>query len=84
MSVQDMAKRLNKIIACVPSANHWKLDKEIDFENKNVRGQVIPKHLGRIAESMTDWEDVADDLELSIADRSDIKQSNSPKQQRYS
>ena len=79
-------RNLNEVIASVPEANSWKLDKEIDFENKNDIGQIIPKHLNRIAESMTDWEIiVADYLGLSDVERRDITDSNQndPKKQRY-
>ena len=67
---------LAKILASVPQANRWKLDKEIDFEHK-FKGQTIPKDLGKIAHSMTEWDGaVADCLGLSDADRSDIKERN--------
>lgn len=75
--MRDMARSLDEVIASVPPVNRWKLDQEIDFENKDVRGQVIPKHLGKIAQPMTDWEGaVADNLCLTDADRSDIKERN--------
>ena len=42
---------------------HLQLDKEID-----------PKHLGKIADSMAEWEGrIADDLELTDVDVSSIK-----------
>ena len=45
------------------------LDKEIDFCYKGV-----PKHLGRIADSMAEWEGpIADELELTEADVASIK-----------
>lgn len=56
----------------IPDSERWKLDREIDFENLDV-----PKDLGRIADSMTEWEgSVADELGLSIPDRNDIKDKN--------
>jgi hypothetical protein len=61
------------------------LDREIDFEHRDDRGQLIPQHLGKIAESMTDWEGaIADHLGLSEPDRSDIRDKNptQPKLQR--
>ena len=82
-----MAKRsLDAVLSSVPYANRWKLDREVDFEHMNDRGQVIPLHLGRIAESMIDWEGViADHLGLSEADRRDIREKNlnNPSLQRY-
>lgn len=76
---------LEEVLSSVPSASRWKLDREIDFEYRDDRGQVIPLHLGRIAESMVDWEGViADHLGLSEPDRSDIRDKNprEPKLQR--
>ena len=84
-SLAVMVKTFETVVASVPTVDSWKLDKEIDFENRDDRGQVIPKHLGRIAESMTGWEgDMADHLDLSEADRSDVRQSHigEPKLQR--
>ena len=66
-----------EIIASVPQENQWKLHQEIDFENVSSTGQIIPKHLGKISESMTNWEGaVADHLGLTMAERSDIKERN--------
>ena len=81
-----MSRSLSDIISSVPITNRWKLDQEIDFEHRDIRGRVVPQHLGIIAESMIDWEGViADLLGLTEADRSDIKESNlnKPKLQRY-
>ena len=67
-------RSLSDILAGVPQANSWKLEEEIDFENKTGTGQTIPKHLGMIAETMTSWEGtVADNLGLTQPDRSDIR-----------
>ena len=80
-----MARSLDDVVGSFSVVDHWKLDKEIDFEHRDARGHVIPKHLGRIAESMTDWEgDIADHLGLSEPDRSDIRErySGEPKLQR--
>ena len=80
-----MARSLDEIVASVPTADRWKLEKELDFEHRDDRSHVIPKHLGRIAESMTDWEgDIADHLDLSEVDRSDIRERyiREPKLQR--
>ena len=79
-----MAKTFDEVVASVPQVNRWKLDKEIDFEHRNAEGDVTPKHLGRIADSMTDWEgDIADHLDLSDIDRNDIRERNrEPKLQR--
>ena len=79
------SRGLREIIASVPLTLQWKLDQEIDFENRSISGQTIPKHLGRIADSMTEWEGtVADCLGLSLPDRHDIKENypNKPKLQR--
>ena len=76
---------LADIIASVPLENQWKLDREIDFEHPSATGQIIPKHLGKISESMTNWEGaVADHLGLTVAERSDIHSRNiyKPAQQR--
>lgn len=75
-------ERLTEILASVPQ---WKLEREIDFEHKSVRGQTISVHLGKIADSMKNWEGaVADCLGLSDVDRSDIRERNisKPAQQR--
>ena len=70
----DRQNRLDDLLSSVPLANHWKLDKEIDFEHRDAEGQPIPKHLGKIADSMTDWEGaVADCLGLSESVRNDIR-----------
>ena len=82
-----MARSLDDVVSSVPDANRWKLDQEIDFEHRDTLNQVIPEHLGRIANSiMVDWETtVADYLGLTEADRSDIRKKNprEPKLQRY-
>ena len=80
--VQGMAA----LIASIPESNRGKVDKEIDFENKNVQGRTIPLHLGRIAAEMTDWEGtIADLLGLTVTDRNDIlgRNSQKPELQRY-
>lgn len=81
-----MSHRFKEFIASVPEANRWKLDKEIDFENKDTRGRVIPQHLGRIASVMANWEIMAPFLGLTEADVSDIteKYIRKPALQRYS
>ena len=79
-------RTLSEIVASLPAAARWKLDQEIDFEHRDIRGLVIPKHLGKIADVM-DWQgDVADQLGLSAADRNDIveRYKSSQKLQRYS
>ena len=69
-----MSRSLDAVLSSVPDANRWKLDREIDFEQRDERGQLIPRHLGKMAESMTDWEGaIADHLGLSEPDRSDIR-----------
>ena len=66
---------MEEIIAVIPTANWWKLDKEIDFENVSEKGEMIPRHLGTIATSMIHWEGcIADELGLTEPDRIDIYQ----------
>jgi hypothetical protein len=80
-----MARNLDAILSSVADIIRWKLDREIDFEHRDDRGQLIPQHLGKIAESMIDWEGaIADHLGLSEPDRSDIRGRNptQPKLQR--
>ena len=65
--------RLAEIIASVPPNNRWKLEQEIDFEHKINTG-TIPRHLGKIADSMESWEGaVADCLNLTAGDKSAIR-----------
>ena len=72
-----MSRSLDALLSSVPDANRWKLDREIDFEHRDERGQLMPRHLGKMAESMTDWEGpIADHLGLSEPDRSDISDKN--------
>lgn len=57
----------------IPKAIRWKLDKELDFENTNHDGQIVPRHLGAIAESMHNWEaSIGDHLGLTEPERRDI------------
>lgn len=80
-----MARTLQDIVASVPPETQWKLDQEIDFEHKNSCGDLIPMDLGKIAESMVDWEDsIADCLFLTDAERYDINctHPNNPKLRR--
>ena len=79
-------KALEGLVASVPTTNRWKLDQEIDFENRDVRRQTIPQHLGKIADDMINWQStVADELKLTNADRADIAARNqtTPALQRY-
>ena len=83
MAVQN---RLAGLIARIPAANRWKVDREIDFENRDIRGRTVPLHLGRIASDMTDWEgSIADNLGLTATDKADImdKFNRKPSLQRY-
>ena len=67
-------RSLDAVLSSVPDANRWKLDREIDFEHRDERGQLIPRHLGKIARSMTDWEGaIADHLGLSEPVRREIR-----------
>lgn len=80
------ARTLSEIIGSVPAAVRGKLDQEIDFEHRDNRGIVISKHLGRIADLMSDWQGVvADHLGLSTPDRNDItkRYRDEPNLQRY-
>ena len=77
MIAPAMSRSLEDVLSSIPDATRWKLDQEIDFEHRDERGQVIPQYLGRIAESMVDWEGViADHLGLTEADRSVIREKN--------
>ena len=72
-----ISRSLSEIIASVPPALQWKLDKEFDFEHKNASGLAVPKHLGRIADLMTEWEgSVADCLGLTEPEKYDIREKN--------
>ena len=80
------SRRLSEIIASVPLGLQWKLDQEVDFEHKNASGLAVPKHLGRIADLMTEWEGaVADCLGLTDPEKYDIKEKSptKPSLQRY-
>ena len=86
MAQQAVQNKMGELIASIPESNRWKVDKEIDFENMDARGRIIPKHLGRIASDMTDWEDeIADNVGLTRADRADIieRYPRKPSLQRY-
>ena len=79
-------RTLSEITGSVPAAVRWKLDQEIDFEHRDARGLIIPKHLGRIADVILEWQDVvADHLGLNDTGRNDIveKYRDKPKLQRY-
>ena len=84
MAVQG---KVADLIASIPARNRWKADREIDFENMDIRGRTpVPQHLGRIAAEMADWEDtIADYLGLTATDRDDImeKFSRNPRLKRY-
>ena len=76
-AVSVVDPQLAEIIASVPQINQWKLDQEIDFEHKTNRGQTVQRHLGKIADSMADWEGaVAECLNLTTADKNAIKGKN--------
>jgi hypothetical protein len=80
MAVQ---RKVADLIASIPASNRGKVDREIDFENTDIRGRTIPQHLGKIASVMTDWEgEIADNLGLTTADRADISEKK-PSLQRY-
>ena len=83
MAVQ---RKVEELIASIPASNRWKVDKEIDFENTDIRGRTIPQHVGYIAAVMTNWEDtIADLLGLTATDRADIMERylRKPSLQRY-
>lgn len=78
LGLGKMARTLQDVIASVPAAVRCKLDQEIDSDHRDNRGQVIPQDLGRIAESMVDWDGVvADCLGLTEPERRDIRESKS-------
>ena len=72
----------------IPDSKRWILNKRIDFLNNNVRGQTVPRDLGKIAESVVEWDGaVGDELDLSREDRVYIKEKftdNCRKQRYYS
>ena len=83
MAVQ---RKVEELIASIPASNRWKVDKDIDFENTDIRGRTIPQHVGRISAEMTNWEDtIADLLGLTATDREDIMERypRKPSLQRY-
>lgn len=83
MAVQ---RKMEELVASIPANNRWKVDKEIDFENTDIRGRTVPQHVGRIAAEMTNWEDtIADLLGLTATDRADIMERypRKPSLQRY-
>lgn len=84
---RQQPRTVEDFVASIPAANRWKLDKQIDSENRNAKGEIIPRHLGRIADSMVEWEDrIADELGLSEQDRIDIaegRNKDKPVGQRY-
>ena len=76
MAVQSEAvqRKIADLIASIPASSQWKVDKEIDFKNKqDIQGGTIPLHIGKIAAHMTDWEGtIADHLGLTDGERKDI------------
>ena len=69
----NQTETVEEIIGSIPSANWWKLDKEIDRLNE--QEERIPRHLGTIASSMINWEGcIADELGLTEPEREDIVQ----------
>ena len=85
MAVQSLIK-VAELIVSIPESSRWKVDKEIDFENKDVQGGTIPQHLGRIAAQMINWEGtIGDSLGLTEVEREDIlgRNSRNPELQRF-
>ena len=72
----------------IPDSKRWILNKRIDFLNNNERGQTVPRDLGKIAESVVEWDGaVGDELDLSTEDRIYIRgkaEDNCRKQRYYS
>ena len=62
----------------IPESRLWILDSKIDFSNTNSNGETIPRHLGRIAETITgQWESsIGDELGLSVSDRNTIRRKH--------
>ena len=80
MAVQ---RKMEELIVSIPASSRWKVERDIDFENKDIQGRTIPQHLGKIAAQMIDWEsEIADYLGLTHADRADIMEKK-PSLQRY-
>ena len=68
---------LERVLTSVPEPLRWKLDQQIDFENDDGRGRIVPRHIGRIATVMTGWEStIADELGLTDAEKHDILEQN--------
>ena len=86
-NILDPHQTIVDVIANVPKDNQWKLNEEIDFENKGSDGQSVPKHLGIIAKSMLDWElAIADHMDLTEPERRNITEGRNkdrPDLQRY-
>ena len=77
---------MDDLVDSIPASNRWKVDKEIDFENTDIRGCTVPQHAERIAAEMTNWEDtIAGLLGLTPSDRADIMERypSKPSLQRY-
>ena len=85
MAVQSLIK-VAELIVSIPESSRWKVDREIDFENKGVQGDTVDKHLGRIAAQMIDWEGtIGDNLGLTRVDIANVKEKypQNPELQRY-
>ena len=86
MAVQSLIKVAELIIISIPESSRWKVDREIDFENKGVQGGTVDKHLGRIAAQMINWEGtIGDNLGLTRVDIANVKEKypQNPELQRY-
>ena len=85
--MMEVQRKVAELIVSIPASNRWKVDREIDFENrKDIQGGTVQKHLGRIAAQMIDWEGtISDNLGLTRADRADImdRYPQKPELQRY-
>ena len=76
------------LIASIPASSRWKVDKDIDFENKQdiIQGGTVPLHIGRIAAQMINWEGtIGDNLGLTRVDIANVKEKypQNPELQRY-
>ena len=49
----ESSKDLDYYLSWIPTED---LDRKIDYKHHNVRGQIIDRDLGKIADNMPDWE----------------------------
>lgn len=52
-SIMESSKDLDYYLSWIPTED---LDQQIDYKHRNVRGQIIDRDLGKIADNMPNWE----------------------------